>query len=34
MTSGQLTDDAIERSRRRLGIPNPQRNPPHNYEVT
>ncbi|WP_194830142.1 MaoC family dehydratase N-terminal domain-containing protein [Nocardia sp. XZ_19_231] len=31
---GQLTDAAIERSRRRLGIPNPQRNPPHNYEVT
>jgi acyl dehydratase len=31
---GVLTDEAIERSRRRLGIPNPQRNPPHNYEVT
>jgi acyl dehydratase len=34
MTFGLLTDEAIERSRRRLGIPNPQRNPPHNYEVT
>lgn len=31
---GVLTDEAVERSRRRLGIPNPQRNPPHNYEVT
>lgn len=31
---GMLTDEAIERSSRRLGIPNPQRNPPHNYEVT
>ncbi|MFQ6396266.1 MaoC family dehydratase N-terminal domain-containing protein [Nocardia sp. KC 131] len=31
---GVLTDEAIERSRRRLGIPNPQRNPPHNYEVS
>jgi acyl dehydratase len=31
---GVLTDEAIERSRRRLGIPYPQRNPPHNYEVT
>lgn len=31
---GVLTDQAIERSRRRLGIPNPQRNPPHNYQVT
>lgn len=29
-----LTDEAIEQSRRRLGIPRPQRNPPHNYEVT
>ena len=33
-TYGVLTDEAIERSRRRLGIPQPQRNPPHNYEVT
>lgn len=33
-TFGVLTDEAIERSRRRLGIPQPQRNPPHNYEVT
>lgn len=33
-TFGLLTDEAIERSRRRLGIPHPQRNPPHNYEVT
>jgi acyl dehydratase len=31
---GVLTDEAIERSRRRLGIPKPQRNPPHNYEVS
>ncbi|MFF3567510.1 MaoC family dehydratase N-terminal domain-containing protein [Nocardia jiangxiensis] len=31
---GVLTDEAVERSRRRLGIPKPQRNPPHNYEVT
>ena len=31
---GVLTDAAIERSRKRLGVPQPQRNPPHNYEVT
>ncbi|MCX5374852.1 MaoC family dehydratase N-terminal domain-containing protein, partial [Streptomyces sp. NBC_00103] len=31
---GVLTDEAVERSRRRLGVPQPQRNPPHNYEVT
>ncbi|WP_216898450.1 FAS1-like dehydratase domain-containing protein [Nocardia alni] len=31
---GVLTDAAVERSRRRLGVPNPQKNPPHNYEVT
>jgi acyl dehydratase len=31
---GILTDEAIEQSRRRLGIPQPQHNPPHNYEVT
>lgn len=31
---GVLTDESIERSRRRLGIPYPQRNLPHNYEVT
>jgi acyl dehydratase len=31
---GVLTDEAIERSRRRLGIPIRQPNPPHNYEVT
>lgn len=31
---GVLTDEAIERSRRRLGIPQPQPNPPHNLEVT
>jgi len=31
---GVLTDEAIEQSRRRLGVPQPQRNPPHNYEVT
>ncbi|MFI0961281.1 MaoC family dehydratase N-terminal domain-containing protein [Streptomyces sp. NPDC021080] len=33
-TFGVLTDAALERSRRRLGVPLPQRNPPHNYEVT
>lgn len=31
---GVLTDAALERSRARLGIPIPQPNPPHNYEVT
>ena len=31
---GVLTDEAIERSRLRLGVPQPQQNPPHNYEVT
>ncbi|MBA4025362.1 MAG: acyl dehydratase [Gordonia sp.] len=31
---GVLTDAAFERSRKRLGIPQPQRNKPHNYEVT
>lgn len=31
---GVLTDDAIARSRRRLGIAQPEYNPPHNYEVT
>ena len=31
---GVLTDAALERSRARLGIPLPQPNPPHNYEVT
>jgi acyl dehydratase len=31
---GILTDDAIEHSRKRLGVPQPQHNPPHNYEVT
>jgi acyl dehydratase len=31
---GVLTDEAIERSRLRLGVPQPQLNPPHNYEVT
>src|SRR5207237_3702979 len=29
-----LTDERFERSRQRLGIPQPSRNPPHNYEVT
>jgi acyl dehydratase len=33
-TFGVLTDAAFERSRQRLGVPQPQRNPPHNYEVT
>ena len=33
-TFGALTDAAIERSRQRLGVPVPQPNPPHNYEVT
>jgi acyl dehydratase len=31
---GMLTDEAFTRSRRRLGVPHPQHNPPHNYEVT
>ncbi|MWA00857.1 acyl dehydratase [Actinomadura sp. LD22] len=31
---GILTDEAIEQSRKRLGVPQPQHNPPHNYEVT
>src|SRR5215212_2801005 len=31
---GVLTDEAFERSRQRLGVPQPQRNAPHNYEVT
>lgn len=31
---GVLTDEAIERSRRRIGIPHPQSNKPHNFEVT
>jgi acyl dehydratase len=31
---GILTEEAIERSRERLGVPQPQYNPPHNYEVT
>jgi acyl dehydratase len=31
---GVLTDEALERSRQRLGVPQPQFNPPHNYEVT
>jgi acyl dehydratase len=29
-----LTDEKIERARRRTGIPMPRANPPHNYEVT
>ncbi|MYQ30624.1 MaoC family dehydratase N-terminal domain-containing protein [Streptomyces sp. SID4956] len=33
-TFGVLTDAALERSRRRLGVPQRQHNPPHNYEVT
>jgi acyl dehydratase len=31
---GVLTDAAFERSRLRNGIPQPQPNPPHNFEVT
>ena len=31
---GVLTDAGIERSRKRLGVPQPQHNPPHNFEVT
>ena len=31
---GVLTDEAIARSRLRLGVPQQQLNPPHNYEVT
>ena len=30
---GVLTDEAIERSRQRIGVPQPLPNPPHNYEV-
>ena len=33
-TFGVLTDDAFARSRLRLGVPRPQQNKPHNYEVT
>jgi acyl dehydratase len=33
-TFGVLTESAIERSRQRLAVPQPQYNPPHNYEVT
>ncbi|MFJ4828672.1 MaoC family dehydratase N-terminal domain-containing protein [Streptomyces sp. NPDC088747] len=33
-TLGVLTDAALERSRARLGVPQPQHNPPHNYEVS
>jgi acyl dehydratase len=33
-TYGVLTDDAFARSRLRLGVPRPQQNKPHNYEVT
>ena len=33
-TFGVLTDEAIERSRQRLGVPQPQHNPPHNFEVS
>jgi acyl dehydratase len=31
---GVLTDEAIERSRKRLGVPQPQHNAPHNFEVS
>jgi acyl dehydratase len=31
---GVLTDEAFERSRLRIGVPQPEPNPPHNYEVT
>ncbi|MCU1692384.1 MAG: hypothetical protein JWM64_1475 [Frankiales bacterium] len=31
---GVLTEDAVARSRQRLGVPQPQFGPPHNYEVT
>jgi acyl dehydratase len=33
-TFGVLTDAGIARSRKRLGVPAPQHNPPHNLEVT
>jgi acyl dehydratase len=33
-TFGLLTEAALARSRRRLGVPQPQQNKPHNYEVT
>ena len=32
-TFGVLTDDAFARSRLRVGVPRPQQNKPHNYEV-
>ena len=31
---GVLTEAAFERSRKRIGVPQPLPNPPHNYEVT
>jgi acyl dehydratase len=31
---GVLTDDAFERSRQRIGVPQPIRTPPHNQEVS
>ncbi len=31
---GMLTEAALEKSRKRLGVPQPQHNPPHNYEVS
>lgn len=31
---GVLTEAALERSRQRLGIPQPLHNPPHNFQVT
>ena len=33
-TYGVLTDDAFERSRSRIGVPQPLYTPPHNYEVS
>jgi hypothetical protein len=33
-TYGVLTDEAFERSRKRIGLAEPQPNPPHNFEVT
>ncbi len=31
---GKLTEETLERSRKRVGVPLPLPNPPHNYEVT
>ena len=33
-TFGILTDESFERSRTRIGVPQPIPTPPHNYEVS